>query len=408
MANIILKQEISIQKKIALMQDDAKFDIAEPERECQPKKALPKVPKIFLSNDCAFNCAYCGCRNTRDEKITYCNNPKDLARIAVSEARANGHGVFISSAIYKNADYTEELIIEALKSIRNEYNYTGYVHAKVMPGTDPLLIQKCGLYADRLSINIEVAKSEGYQLIAKQKNKKNILTPMRQISDMIAAAKSEKSNWGRKFATSQTTQLMAGSTNEDDRTILNLSEALYKKYNLSRVYYTSFEYKNPAKGYQIPFATTPRWRMRRLYQADRLMALYGFSPDEITPTSHSYLDSDLDPKTAWALRNLHLFPLELNKADREMLIRIPGIGLTYAEKILKARSYCKITFEILQKIGVPIKKCRYFVTCNGKFINGIDSSTHVIRNSLAVSAAIETMKYEQMSLDSNVPNSHSE
>lgn len=177
-----------------------------------------------------------------------------------------------------------------------------------MPGTDPLLIEKAGRYADRLSVNIEVAKSEGYARIAKQKNKDNILSPMETISRLIRAAKEEKSRIKPAFATSQTTQLMAGSTGEDDRTILTLSSALYRKYRLGRVYYTAFQYRHPAAGYELPLVSTPLWRVGRLYQADRLLQLYGFTPDEIAPGGHPNLALDLDPKTDWALRNPQLFP----------------------------------------------------------------------------------------------------
>lgn len=380
MANIIFPKELSIEDKINIMQEDSKYDVAGsvdiinqcvPDlsmlRDIKSKKAPPTVPKVSLSNDCIFNCAYCVSRSSRDENHRYCNTPNELAKMAVQQAIKSRHGIFVTSAIYKNADYTQELIIETLRIIRNVIGYKGYVHAKVMPGTDPILIKRTGDYASRLSVNIEVAKHEGYEKIAKQKNKKNILTPMGQISDLIKDGKSDKSIYKKKFASSQTTQLMAGSTDEDDRTILTLSKALYKKYSLKRVYYTPFHYTNPAKGYDLPLKRTPYWRMRRLYQADRLMELYGFTPDDIAPEQQPFLEGDLDPKLSWALRNLHLFPIEVNKADFFMLIRIPGIGVTYANKIIKARKYYTITHSILRKIGVSLKRCIYFIECDGKY-----------------------------------------
>lgn len=306
--------------------------------------------------------------------------------MAVEQSIRNRHGVFITSAIYKNPDYTEELIIETLKIMRNDLGYTGYIHAKIMPGTDPLLIRQAGLYADRLSVNIEVARSEGYNLLAKQKNKVNILTPMQQISDLIKASKLEKGRHKNRFAVSQTTQLMAGSTGEDDRVIMILSKALYNKYHLKRVYYTPFQYRHPARGYDIPFTSTPVWRVRRLYQADRLMQLYGFTTDEITPEHDPNLALDLDPKAAWALRNLHMFPVEVNKADYEMLLRIPGIGITYAQRIIKARSYCNITHDIMKKMGIPMRKCINFITCQGKYLGGTFDYT-AMRQVLADSEA---------------------
>jgi len=367
---------MTAEEKFAQMSLDASFDVADDEAETveheleqviadtKSKASLPKVPKVFVSNNCSFNCAYCGCRNSLD-KQRYCHSPKEIAEISVSEAYKNKRGIFITSAIERNADYTQELIIKTLKIIRNEFDYKGYVHAKVMPGADPLLIKQTGMYANRLSVNIEVAKSESYEKIAKQKNKNNILTPMQNISDLIQENIGYSKN---HFASSQTTQLMAGSSNEDDRVIINLAQALYKKYNLKRVYYTPFQYVNTAKGYDLDFVSTPKWRQRRLYQADRLLQLYNFSIDEITPDSSPYLEENIDPKTAWALRNLNLFPVEINTADYDALIRIPGIGTTYAKRILQARKYTNITFDILKKLKISLKRCGYFITCNGKFM----------------------------------------
>ncbi|MDF2544359.1 MAG: radical protein, partial [Herbinix sp.] len=338
--------------------------------DIRSKQAPPKVPKVFLSNKCIFNCAYCGCRASHETNSRYCNTPKEMAEISVNEARKNGHGVFITSAIYQNANYTEELIIETLRIMREELRYPGYIHAKVMPGTDPLLIEKAGRYANRLSVNIEVAQNCGYERIAKQKNKQNILVPMQQISNLVQNTRQYKSSNNPMMAKSQTTQLMAGSTDETDRTIMILSKALYKKFQLSRVYYTAFHYLHEAKGYELPFVQTPLWRVRRLYQADRLMQLYGFTSDDITPEQSPNLTEDIDPKIAWAIRNIHLFPIEVNRADYELLLRIPGIGLTYAQKILKARRYGTITHQTLRKIGVSLKRSNYFITCNGKYEGG--------------------------------------
>jgi len=319
MANLIIKNKLTIEEKINLMRQDSLFDVADDDTACIPdiaaiknniksKPSPPKVPKIFMSNDCAFNCAYCGCRASNDMRHCYTNIPKELAQISVEEAQRGGHGIFISSAIFKNADYTTELIIETLKIIRKDFGYRGYVHAKIMPGTDMELIRRAGFYANRLSVNIEVAKSEGYEKVAKNKTKENILTPMGQISSLIKTA--EKGHHAPAFATSQTTQLMAGSTGESDFEILRLSKAMYNKYNLKRVYYTSFQYKNLAKGYpNLEPVSIPAWRMKRLYQADRLMQLYDFTPDEIAPDTAAHLESDIDPKAAWAIRNIHLYPM---------------------------------------------------------------------------------------------------
>lgn len=377
---------LSLEDKMKLMQEDALYDVADaqlsygseqPEQEVIPdpsmftdiptRQAPPKVPKVFLSNQCSFNCAYCGCRASRDTDSRYCNTPREMAEIALLQANANGHGIFITSAIYKNANYTQEQIIETLRILRKDLFYNGYIHAKIMPGTDPLLIEQAGRYANRLSVNIEVAQNAGYERVAKQKNKENILLPMQNISNLVKNSRQYKSNGNPILAKSQTTQLMAGSVEETDRTIMTLSKALYRKYSLSRVYYTAFHYEKPAKGYDLPFTATPLWRVRRLYQADRLMQLYGFSADDITPEQAPNLIEDMDPKISWAIRNLHLFPIEVNTADYEELLRIPGIGLTYAQKIIKARRYGTVTHQTLRKIGVALKKSSYFLTCNGKY-----------------------------------------
>lgn len=287
-------------------------------------------------------------------------------QIAVNEAKIHKQGIFISSAIHKNADHTQELISKTVKIMRNDLGYGGFVHAKVMPGADPKLIYETGKYADRLSVNIEVAQSLGYEKIAKQKNKQNILKPMQDIYEQISG----HSAHNQSFANSQTTQIMAGSTNEDDRTIMRLATALYKKYSLKRVYYTAFTYKEQAKGYEkeeIPITHTPHWRMARLYQADRLTQLYGFSFDDVAPQDDPFLKEDIDPKSAWALRNMDMFPVEVNKADYDTLIRVPGIGIVYAKRIIQARSYCVVTHDMMKKMKIPMVKCSFFITCNGRF-----------------------------------------
>lgn len=288
MAHIVFREPISTPDQLRLMQEDAQFDVSdqrEAEHTCIPdlsavvgdiraKPAPPKVPKLMVSNELPVQLRLLRLPVHQRAAPAVYKRPKEIARLACQEAIKNGHGVFLTSSICRSADYTEELIVETLKCMRRDYQYKGYIHAKIMPGADPQLIEQAGLYADRLSVNIEVAQSDGYERIAKQKNKGNILTPMGQISGLIQAAKWDK----RRFATSQTTQLMAGSTGETDRTILNLSKALYQKYRLKRVYYTAFQYRHPAKGYDLPLVSTPKWRARRLYQADPAHAIVRLFP----------------------------------------------------------------------------------------------------------------------------------
>jgi putative DNA modification/repair radical SAM protein len=378
-ANIIIPRRFDTEDKLNIMNEDARYEVGcDSDAESTAlscasdiagRPGPPKIPKLYVSNACIFNCAYCGCRCGRDRERSYTFTPSEVANMAVEAARSNGHGVFVSSAIYKNADYTQELIAESVRLMRTEHQYKGFIHAKVMPGADPKLISKTGLYANRLSVNIEVAQSSGYEKIAKQKNKGLILAPMGAISEQIMEAKEDK----RPFAASQTTQLMAGSTGEDDRIIMKLSAALYKKYRMKRVYYTAFHYRHTARGYEnenIPMKETPYWRMARLYQADRLTQLYGFTPDDVTPECEPNLQEDIDPKAAWALRHLDLYPVEINKADYETLIRVPGIGITYAKRIIEARRHCTVTHELLKKMHVALKKSIYFITCNGVYRGG--------------------------------------
>ncbi|MHB1454070.1 MAG: helix-hairpin-helix domain-containing protein [Saccharofermentanales bacterium] len=392
MSNIILHTALDTADKLLLMDVDARYEVADDQDAentailCSSgitgRPAPPKIPKMFLASRCTFNCSYCGCRCSRENRDNYCNTPGELAQMSVDAAKSNGHGVFVTSAIYRNADYTQELLAESVRIMREDLGYGGFIHAKVMPGADPLLIERTGHYANRLSVNIEVAKSQAYERIAKQKNETNIMTPMRDISDFIQNAR-----YGRqRFATSQTTQLMAGSSQEDDRTIISLSQSLYRNYHLKRVYYTAYHYLHEAKGYEdehLPLTSTPYWRMARLYQADRLLQLYGFTPDDIAPVEQPFLESDIDPKAGWALRHLDLYPVEINKADYETLIRVPGIGITYANKIIEARRHCTITHDILRKMRVSLKRCIYFITCDGQYRGGDCLSSLHIRDYLS-------------------------
>ncbi|NLG23734.1 MAG: biotin synthase [Clostridiales bacterium] len=334
-------------------------------RGIQAPPGAAKVAKLYLAGRCAFNCAYCGCRAGREGGSRYALEPRALARLAVEAA--GGRGVFLSSAICQNADYTQERLAEAARIMREELHYAGYLHAKVMPGADEALIARTGRYASRLSVNIEVAHSAGYAQIARQKSRRLILSPMGAIARQIGEARETRA----PFARSQTTQLMAGAIGEDDRTIMTLAGALYGRYRLKRVYYTAFHYEHPAAGYpDLQRRRTPFWRVARLYQADRLIALYGFSPDDVTPRDAAMLEEDIDPKAAWALRHLDLYPIEVNRADYETLLRVPGIGVTYARRIIEARRHCAITHDVLRRMRVSLKRSRYFITCMGRYEGG--------------------------------------
>jgi putative DNA modification/repair radical SAM protein len=393
-------QPPDIDERMELMRREAAFDVSEEDAACaavsgiKAPKGPPKVPKMFLSNDCVFDCAYCGCRRSNERARRYTNSPPEMAAIAVREAKYNRHGVFISSAVHRNPDYTEELMLETLRLIRTEHRYPGYVHAKIMPGTDAALIRKIGLLADRISVNIELPHSEGYATIAKQKSKRTILTPMQTIKTLITEHSADKRV---PFARAgQTTQLMVGTMRESDKTIIRLAEALYKKYDMRRVYYSPFSPMQLCDC--LPDVKTPDWRSHRIYQADRLMQLYGMTADEILPEADQNLDYDIDPKAGWALRNLGRFPVEVNSADYETLIRVPGIGITSAKKILAARRVCRVSFDTLRAIGVSLKHSVYFITANGKYYGGGALDSPYLRRRLWADSIARTGGAQQLTL----------
>ena len=424
MTNIIIPKTISIQEKMKIMQENAAFDIADGDgfalgnfgfdmptndltaigqsiSNIKTKPLPPSAPKTFVSNDCSFNCKYCGCRHSVD-KQRYVNNPDEIADMALLAQQQNNCGIFLTSAICKNADYTEELIIEAVKHLRVKRDYHGYIHAKIMPGADPLLIRELGFWADRVSVNIEVPHSDGYKLFAKQKNRSNILNPMKAVRDFQRELNPKygtkaRSDFGRTFAPAgQTTQVMAGSMGESDRTLAILAQALYKQMDLKRVYYSPFH--SPPKDEIFHGGMTPRWRGRRLYQADRLIALYGMTPDELLPENEPFLEFDIDPKVQYALRNRHLYPVEVNTADYEMLLRVPGIGIYSAKKIIKARKIRSMTPEILRYVNVSLKKSKFFITCDGKYYgSGMLDSLH-LRKMLWSEEFVFMQGAEQMSM----------
>ena len=420
MSNIIIEKPLSFQEKMSLMCKDAAYDIADGDKIAQgdynynynydendlvaigksisnikSKPSPPTVPKVFVSNDCTFNCAYCGCRCSKDKR-RYTHNTEEIADLAL--ASANECGVFITSAICKNADYTEELIIDTLKVIRHKRGYNGYVHAKIMPGADPILIRELGFLADRVSVNIELPHSDGYKILAKQKTKNNILSPMTAVNDFINELNPKRgikarSDTGRAFAPAgQTTQMMVGAMGETDRTITVLADSLYKKFDMRRVYYSPFDAADIG-GYK-----TPKWRGRRLYQADRLIKLYGMNPDEILPENSPNLDFDIDPKAGYALRNINLFPVEINTADYEMLLRIPGIGIISAKKIIAARKVARLTYDKLKYMGVSLSKGKYFITCGGKYYGGGMLDSPHLRYKLWSDEFVFMQNMEQMSI----------
>lgn len=340
--------------------------------------------KILMSNYCIYDCAYCVNRSSNDiPRAAF--TPEEIAEVTINFYRRNYiEGLFLSSAVVKSPDHTMELIIRAVKLLREEYRFNGYIHIKAIPGADSLLIEKAGGYVDRMSVNIELPTSDGLKLLAPQKKKEAILGPMGFISSKINEAAENKQRFKSTpqfVPAGQSTQLIIGATDDHDLGILKLSEGLYKRYGMRRVFYSAYVpvSNHPAlpKGIKPPLL-----REHRLYQADWLIRFYGFKADELLDDTHRDFDLQLDPKCDWALRNLHMFPVEVNRADYFTLLRVPGIGVRSAQRIIKARTIQKLDFDDIKKMGVVLKRARFFITCKGKYIDKLGASESFIKTNM--------------------------
>ena len=327
--------------------------------------------KILMSNSCIYDCKYCINRSSNDvPRATF--TPREIADLTINFYKRNYiEGLFLSSGIVKSPNYTMEQIYKTILILRSEYNFNGYIHTKSIPGSSPEIINKVGHLVDRMSINIELPSSESLTLLAPQKEKSTILKPMEYISTNIFTSKVEHSKYKDKFVPAgQTTQLIIGASPETDLKILRLSEGLYNKYKLKRVYYSAYVSVNNDKNLPTN-APPPLLRENRLYQADWLLRFYGFKSEELLNETHQNFNNLLDPKCDWALRNLDKFPIEINKADYFKLLRIPGIGVISAKRIMSARRSFNLNYDNLKKLGVVLKRARYFITCNGKYYDHV-------------------------------------
>ena len=355
--------------------------------------------KVLLSNDCMYDCKYCVNRRTNEtRRATF--TPEELADLTIQFYRRNYiEGLFLSSGVLRSPDYTTELMIRALSILRREYRFNGYIHAKAIPGTSPELVEQLGMLADRLSVNIELPSEASLRALAPNKTKAAVLRPMRFIADRGQENRRElvKYRHAPRFAPAgQATQMIVGATGESDRHILTLTQSLYDTYHLKRVFYSA--YVPVVENTLLPSLDTkpPLLREHRLYQADWLLRFYGFRASELLDESQPDFDPLLDPKCCWALRHRELFPVEVNRAPYEMILRVPGIGVRSALRIMRLRHYGTLNFEDLKNIGVVMKRARYFVTINGKYsapgsLDGID-----LRNALISGKAAEEVR--QMSL----------
>lgn len=325
--------------------------------------------KILLTNYCVYDCLYCVNRSSNDLKRAIFS-PKEIVDLTINFYKRNYiEGLFLSSAVYKNPNYTMELILEVVKTLREKENFNGYIHTKTIPGADDRLVEEVGNYVDRMSINIELPSEDGLKLLAPKKTKTGILKPMNFIKENIIQTREEKKIF--KFSPNfvpagQTTQMIVGATEDTDLNILNLSESLYQSMSLKRVYYSAFI--PVSQDPKLPILDSPPLvRENRIYQADWLLRFYNFKAAELLNKTSPNFDLELDPKCDWALRNIDIFPVEINKADYNTILRVPGIGVKSARRIISARRFTRLSFDDLKKLGIVSKRARHFITCDGKY-----------------------------------------
>ena len=325
--------------------------------------------KIILTNYCIFDCAYCVTRKSNDVKRA-AFKIQEVVDLTINFYRRNYiEGLFLSSGIFKNPDYTMERLIAVAKKLREEEGFNGYIHLKSIPGASDELMYEAGLYADRLSVNIEVPTVSGLRLLAPDKKHEDFTKPMLKVKNELVRYQNERKvlKSTPKYAPAgQSTQMIVGATNETDKDVMYSATFYYTQYNMKRVYYSGYvpvadDERLPSLGSQVPML-----RENRLYQTDWLLRFYGFSVNELLNHEHPNLEMDIDPKLAWALRNLHYFPMDVNKVDKRLLARIPGLGMQSVSKIIKARQFRKLNWEHLKRIGVSLNRARYFIICDSK------------------------------------------
>lgn len=341
--------------------------------------------KVLLTNYCVYDCKYCVNRSSNDiPRAAF--TPRELAELTLNFYRRNYiEGLFLSSAVIKNPNYTSELLIRTLELLRQEYRFAGYIHVKAIPGTDNEVLTRLGYLADRVSINIELPSQESLKLLAPDKSKEAILRPMSLIQGKIAENTTDlvKYRHASKFVPAgQSTQLIVGATQDTDYKILTLTEGLYRKYQLKRVFFSA--YIPVAEHSLLPAVSIkpPLMREHRLYQADWLLRFYGFEAKELLDEDHPNFNLQVDPKCNWALNHLDQFPVEINQAPYEMLLRVPGIGVTSARRILRARKIAPLDFAGLKKLGVVLKRAQYFILCKGKTLEGLKVNHYNVMQAL--------------------------
>lgn len=424
----LMQTEMTLGEKLEILSDAAKYDVSctsgGTERKgdgegmgncrkagiCHSFSADGRcisLLKILFTNECIYDCKYCVNRSGNDVVRTSFT-PEEVCTLTMEFYRRNYiEGLFLSSGVLKSPNYTMELLYTVLYKLRHEHNFQGYIHVKAIPGADSRLIQMTGYLADRMSVNIELPTAESLRLLAPHKTRKNILAPMRFVQQMSAENQYEIQIYRHvpKFVPAgQSTQMIIGATPESDYQILHVAESLYKKFDLKRVFYSAFIPVNEDKNLpSVKEQRPPLLREHRLYQADWLLRYYHFEAGELLDEENPNFNAYLDPKCFWALRHLEEFPIEINYAAYDMLLRVPGIGYKSASRIVKARRMGMLDFEDLKKMGVVLKRALYFITCKGKMMYPIRmDEDYITRNLLNTKEKLpegaDGMSFRQLSL----------
>ena len=424
----LMQTEMTLGEKLEILSDAAKYDVSctsgGTERKgdgegmgncrkagiCHSFSADGRcisLLKILFTNECIYDCKYCVNRSGNDVVRTSFT-PEEVCTLTMEFYRRNYiEGLFLSSGVLKSPNYTMELLYTVLYKLRHEHNFQGYIHVKAIPGADSRLIQMTGYLADRMSVNIELPTAESLRLLAPHKTRKNILAPMRFVQQMSAENQYEIQTYRHvpKFVPAgQSPQMIIGATPESDYQILHVAESLYKKFDLKRVFYSAFIPVNEDKNLpSVKEQRPPLLREHRLYQADWLLRYYHFEAGELLDEENPNFNAYLDPKCFWALRHLEEFPIEINYAAYDMLLRVPGIGYKSASRIVKARRMGMLDFEDLKKMGVVLKRALYFITCKGKMMYPIRmDEDYITRNLLNTKEKLpegaDGMSFRQLSL----------
>ena len=420
-----IQETMSIYEKLDILSDAAKYDVACTSSGVTRKgdgknmgNTLAKgichsfsadgrcisLLKILFTNECVFDCKYCINRRSNDVPRTSFT-PEEVCTLTMEFYRRNYiEGLFLSSGILRNPTYTMELLYQTLYKLRNEYHFQGYIHVKAIPGAPQELIDRTGLLADRMSINLELPTAESLKKLAPHKSRRTILTPMRQIQNRMEENKQELMLYKqapRFVPAGQSTQMIIGATPENDFEIVSVAESLYQKFRLKRVFYSAFVQVNEDSDLPALPGGPPLLREHRLYQADWLMRFYGFQASELLSEKRPNFNVFLDPKCDWALSHLEQFPVEVTRADYMTLLRVPGIGVKSAQRIVKARRYGGLSFGDLKKMGVVLKRALYFITCAGKMMYPVKiEEDYIMRNLLSVKERLpfDLEHYHQLNL----------